>query len=41
MRDHTMTAALRSRPRTGADDSSYAQMLLHEALSRSRQHRAE
>ena len=41
MRDHTMTAALRSRPRSGADESSYVQMLLHEALSRSRQHRAE
>jgi hypothetical protein len=41
MLDHTMITALRSRPRSGADDASGVQMLLHEARSRSRQHRAE
>lgn len=32
--------ALRTRPRSGADGRGVS-MLLHEALSRSRQHRAE
>jgi hypothetical protein len=32
---------LRSRPRPDAHDRTGVPMLLHEALSRSRQHRAE
>jgi hypothetical protein len=41
MLDQTMIKDLRARPRSGADDRFGVRMLLHEALSRSRQHRAE
>jgi len=36
-----MTPTLRSRPCAGAENRSGAPTLLNEALSRSRQHRAE
>jgi hypothetical protein len=36
-----MPTALSTRPRSGADDRTGLPMLLPEALSRSRQHRAE